>query len=691
VVTSENGSKKIYNVVVTRKPNVNSDLVGLTFSKGLLSPSFNSDTTIYTLSVPNEDSSIAITPIASDTSGSTVFVNGILVLTGNASGNIPLVLGDNSISVIVSAQNGTKKTYSITANCLKNSNAELSMLDSADILSPIFNPADTIYSLNLTNQHNYFAFNLRESALTSTITANVNGTSIVRANTLENGKFIPSYFSLNLSVGENPISIIVTSQIGTKKTYSVVVNNPKNLDARLSNLTFSTQPTQPLNPNFNPPLSPYFSPDTSNYTLNVGYEINSISVTVYPSFPTSTIAIKGPSETFSGQTGAISLSVGINPVDIIVTTDGGATKKYTVSVNRGLNKSADLSGLIIRPLVTSNAILAPTFSPIDTTYSISYANEVTAIYLNPKAAIPSATTITVNGVRLPPDTSVWTPIFSGAIPITVGKNTISILVVSKDGNQKTYSIVVTRLKNTNADLSGLVINANYSGSNTPIGDFPNLSSMITAYSQSVTNDVNSITFTPTLFSPTTSTVTIFGSQVSSGSTSGIIPLVVGTNTIPVNVTSESGVTKIYTFAITRLKNSNANLAGLSLLNGSFSPSLAKTTICSLTVASGVNSSTLTPTASAPATSTITVNGNKVNSGTASGLILFPVGISTINIVVTAEDGTTKTYSVVVNRLSVTVSKASAGSNFSLILMTTGALWATGNNLSALRAIEWVKI
>ncbi len=92
---------------------------------------------------------------------------------------------------------------------------------------------------------------------------------------------------------------------------------------------------------------------------------------------------------------------------------------------------------------------------------------------------------------------------------------------------------------------------------------------------------------------------------------------------------------------------NADLSGLVVSAGSIVPAFAVgTTSYTLSVANGVTSTTVTPTA---AGKTITVNGVTVASGAASGAIALAVGANTITVVVTVSSGATKTYTVTVTR------------------------------------------
>lgn len=85
--------------------NNNADLTGLSLSSGTLSPTFDTSTTSYTASVANSVSSITVTPTASE-ANATVTVNGTAVTSGSASGSIALNVGSNTITTVVTAQDG---------------------------------------------------------------------------------------------------------------------------------------------------------------------------------------------------------------------------------------------------------------------------------------------------------------------------------------------------------------------------------------------------------------------------------------------------------------------------------------------------------------------------------------------------------------------------------------------------------
>jgi hypothetical protein len=92
----------------------NADLSSLTLSSGTLAPPFAPVTTDYTANVVNSTHTILVTPTALNPNA-TILVNGTAVASGNASQTIHLDVGENSIDIVVTAEDGvTNKTYSVT-------------------------------------------------------------------------------------------------------------------------------------------------------------------------------------------------------------------------------------------------------------------------------------------------------------------------------------------------------------------------------------------------------------------------------------------------------------------------------------------------------------------------------------------------------------------------------------------------
>jgi gliding motility-associated-like protein len=115
IVTAQDGvTTNTYTVTVTRAPSTNANLAAFKLSNGILSPAFAYTTTSYTASVANATLSVTVTPATADAIA-TVTVNGTSVTSGTASASIPLSIGPNTITTIVTAQDAiTTKTYTVT-------------------------------------------------------------------------------------------------------------------------------------------------------------------------------------------------------------------------------------------------------------------------------------------------------------------------------------------------------------------------------------------------------------------------------------------------------------------------------------------------------------------------------------------------------------------------------------------------
>ena len=88
--------------VVTPKPSSNANLASIKLSSGSLSPAFNPNTTDYNVTVKYDVDSITITGAVAD--GKATYIGG---------GTFALEVGDNKKTLTVTAEDGTKKSYTI--------------------------------------------------------------------------------------------------------------------------------------------------------------------------------------------------------------------------------------------------------------------------------------------------------------------------------------------------------------------------------------------------------------------------------------------------------------------------------------------------------------------------------------------------------------------------------------------------
>jgi len=115
VVTAQDGTTtKTYTLTVTRALSANANLATLGQSIHGLTPAFSTGTISYTDNVSNATASMMLKPVSSD-ANATIQVNGTAVTSGTVYGPITLAPGANTVTTVVTAQNGTtSKTYTLT-------------------------------------------------------------------------------------------------------------------------------------------------------------------------------------------------------------------------------------------------------------------------------------------------------------------------------------------------------------------------------------------------------------------------------------------------------------------------------------------------------------------------------------------------------------------------------------------------
>jgi hypothetical protein len=298
--------------------------------------------------------------------------------------------------------------------------------------------------------------------------------------------------------------------------------------------------------------------------------------------------------------------------------------------------NVNLSSLALNPL----AIYTKTTGSAKVNYSTSVTAETNSVTLTPVAEDPLAV-IKVNG------NIVLSGSASAPITLNAGPTTINILVTGQDAiTTKTYSVIVNRDGSSNVKVKTFILDP------ASALTLANTGSAATNYTTSVTAGTNNITVMPVLADPG-ATVTVNGTLVNAGDASAPVTLGAGTTIINIVVTAEDGVTT-RTYSIAVNKNGSSDV-GLSNLQISPLSTLSKTKVAGIntyttSVTTGTGSVMVTPTAT-DANATITVAGLPVNSGSASPPItLNGLGSTTINLVITAQDGvTTKNYTLIVSK------------------------------------------
>ena len=148
-------------------------------------------------------------------------MSGTLVTSGSASGSITLTVGANVIPVLVTAQDTSTKTYTLTVTRAAavpgdpsaSSNADLRALAlSQGTLNETFAAGTTSYTASVATSVVSLTVTPTVSETTATVT--VNGAAVSSGS--------PSG-ALSLSVGANTITVVVTAEDKSTKTYTLTV------------------------------------------------------------------------------------------------------------------------------------------------------------------------------------------------------------------------------------------------------------------------------------------------------------------------------------------------------------------------------------------------------------------------------------------------------------------------------------
>jgi len=413
-----------------------------------------------------------------------------------------------------------------------------------------------------------------------------------------------------------------------------------NPEATLANLTVTTD-TATIS------LQPSFNPATTSYTADLSNNVTTVTVSAQP-------AVSGDNVTINGQV-TTSRVIDLGPpvpagsttlVSITVSDPPNTPRTYNVLLRRAaLEGNNSLQSLTVSP-----GTLSPPFNANTQSYTVDVANNVGSVTVTPTLQ-DTAATMTVNGQAT-----------NSGQARTVNLNpagqstSISIAITAQNGNQKTYTVTMSRGISSNNNLQGLTVSPG------PLNPTFNVNRANTSYTVNVGSTVTSITVTPTR-QDLTATLTVTSNGPGPITTSGqarTIPLRAAglSTTITIVVTAQNGSQKPYTITVDRAEppppSGNNNLSALTVTPGPLVPAFTSgNTTYSVDVISTVTSVTVTPTLQDPAaTLTVTSNGPQpiTTSGQARTIPLRAAGLSTtINIVVTAQNGSQKPYAITVDR------------------------------------------
>lgn len=470
-----------------------------------LSPSFSSSTASYTVTVPNDVTSVTLTGETNDTNAT---VNGL--------GSVTLSSNETTREITVTAEDGTPKTYIVKivkekANPaptpeVKSSDADLKELEvSGYTLSPEFNKNTTSYTVTVPSD-----------ATTVTLTGKANDT----------GANVAGLGSVTLSGEETTKEVVVTAADGTKKAYTIKVlkedaNKPvKDGDATLKSLDIEGYT-----------LTPVFKKTVNNYSMKVKNNVTSLDVDAIPTSDKASVKVSGNKN----------WKEGVNVVSIKVTAEDGTVNTYIVNVTREssstgtttVSKSTDntLKSLTIN----SSHEISPKFSKNISSYN------VTVPYSVEKLDLTYVTNNSKAKVKV-----------TGNSNFKVGEvSVVEIEVTAEDGSIRNYTLNVTRsTKESDNDLKEIKI--------TKADLSPKFDPNVLEYTTTVSGNADKLDISALAVS-SDSKVEVIGNE----------NLKEGHNTVLIKVTDKNGFTKYYTIDVLKEKQSKTILGFTPLHFGLF--------------------------------------------------------------------------------------------------------------------------
>ena len=613
-------------------PSSDATLSGLTLS-GVNIGAFDPATTGYTAGVAHDVTETTVTATANDV-GATYAAK--LDGAADADGTVTLAVGDNVITVEVTAEDGqTTRTYTVTVT-----RAGPPLTARFEEVPATHNGTDPFtFRIAFSEPISSSYVTVRDHSL------EVTGGTVAAAGRVDGRNDL--WWVRVQPDSDADVTIALPANRACDTQGAVCTADGKVLSNRPELTVPGPQPTLSTDATLSGlALSGVdigaFDPATTDYTASVGNDVTETTVTATANDEGATYVIK--LDGAADADGTVELAVGANVITVEVTAeDGQTTKTYTVTVNRAGT-----------PLTAEFQEAPATHNGTDPfTFRIAFSEAISTSYVVVRDHFLEVTggTVAAAGrvdgrndlwwVRVEPDSDADVTIAlpanracdtQGAVCTADEKALSNRLELTVPGPQPTLS--------SDATLSGLAL------SDVNIGTF---GSATTQYTASVANSVTETTVTPTA-NDGGATYVVKLDGVEDGD--GTVALAVGANVITVEITAEDGNTvKTYTVTVTRAEapppaSSDATLSGLALGGvdiGTFDPA---TTEYTADVGHDVTETTVTATANDGATYGVKLGG----VADADRVIPLAVGANVITIVVTAEDGqATRTYSVTVTR------------------------------------------
>lgn len=300
-------NKVIYSDSTDNSVEVADAIYNINVSGGVQPDPESSDNTLKSLKVNDQTvdlSTLSITVPNTTTQASVVAEkNEEHAIVSGYTNPIDLQVGNNSISIVVTAQNGAVRTYNLTivreadSRSSDNDLKSLSVTDAT--ISPDFDKNVTNYTVVVNNSVTNVTINAQANEEHATITGYTNPVS--------------------LQVGNNSISIVVTAQNGTPKTYNLTIQREEPIDPTKSNdNTLKSLSVTGVT------LNPLFNSDVTDYTARVDKTVTTITINAEKNDTKATLEGDGQKTLVDGE----------NSFSIVVTAENNSKKTYTIVITK---------------------------------------------------------------------------------------------------------------------------------------------------------------------------------------------------------------------------------------------------------------------------------------------------------------------------------------------------------------------
>ena len=297
---------------------------------------------------------------------------------------------------------GASTNVSVTDIQIADENFSSQQFPNNQVNIKILSSINTLNSLSISGGN--ISFN--KSQTSYNVTVNASSTNISGSVTDSKSK-VSGFGTKKLNYGNNYHEVVVTSESGEVKKYTINITRPDNR-SKVNNLKSLSVSEGKIN----------FNENTTSYNIDVGKDVTSIKIDA---------SLKDSKSSFVNGYGprTVNLNRGTNVIQIQVRAENEAIKTYTINVTKPDNRSSENS---LKTLTLSSGKLK--FKEDETTYNVKVDSNITSIKVEATLKDEKSSFVDGSGPR--------------TVELKEGSNEIKIEVKAENESIKTYIINVIR-------------------------------------------------------------------------------------------------------------------------------------------------------------------------------------------------------------------------------------------------------